>query len=316
MMMKFIYKSYLGSIYEKIDLFNNNHSLSWAVNEACYSIDHFVDKNNRGIEFFSDFSLFNECLADGKIFLLDADNKYERVSLNELGDDVWTIESYAFNSAMRLSQEISNCSSTAFGILSQLGAKFSDEVQRVYSDTLNSHYTSELFLERYEVSKIFVDDKNRKIEFKWVSRNNRWHNLTLNRMSRHYGGTSAVYIKNKEAIVNCNVDSNTHFIKSKIGLLILSDNPIADYMNELLANTDDERYRISVEIICALILRRLSNRNMNIDDVLNNFREHEINHLGQEFYEYVDEERLKTILKQEDFKVIDFSKYYTRDKGY
>lgn len=87
-------------------------------------------------------------------------------------------------------------------------------------------------------------------------------------------------------------------------------------LNELLANTDDERYRISVEIICALILRRLSNRNMNIDDVLNNFREHEINLLGQEFYEYVDEERLKTILKQEDFKVIDFSKYYTRDKGY
>lgn len=316
MMMKFIYKSYLDSIYEKIDLFKNNHSLSWAVNEACYSIDHFVDKNNRGIEFFSDFSLFNECLADGKIFLLDADNKYERVSLNELGDDVWTIESYAFNSAMRLSQEISNCSSTAFGILSQLGAKFSDEVKRVYSDTLNSHYTSELFLERYEVSKISVDDKNRKIEFKWALRNNRWHDLTLNRMSRHYGGTSGVYIKNKEAIVDCNVDRNIHFIKSKIGLLILSDNPIADYMNELLANTDDERYRISVEIICALILRKLSNRNINIDDVLNNFREHEINHLGQEFYEYVDEEKLKTILKQEDFNVIDFSKYYTRDKGY
>ena len=117
-------------------------------------------------------------------------------------------------------------------------------------------------------------------------------------------------------MVDCNVDSKIHFIKSKIGLLILSDNPIADYMNELLANTDDERYRISVEIICALILRKLSNRNMNIDDVLNNFREHEINHLGQEFYEYVNEERLKTILKQEDFRVIDFSKYYTRDKGY
>ena len=74
--------------------------------------------------------------------------------MNELGDDVWTIESYAFNSAMRLSQEITNCSSTAFGILSQLGANFSDDVKRVYSDTLNSHYTSELFLERYEVSKI------------------------------------------------------------------------------------------------------------------------------------------------------------------
>lgn len=33
-MMRFIYHSYLKSISEKIDLFEKNHSLSWAVNEV------------------------------------------------------------------------------------------------------------------------------------------------------------------------------------------------------------------------------------------------------------------------------------------
>lgn len=71
-MMRFIYHAYLKSISEKIDLFEKNHSLSWAVNEACYSIDRLVDKNNRSIESFSNYELFNECLADERLFLLDA----------------------------------------------------------------------------------------------------------------------------------------------------------------------------------------------------------------------------------------------------
>lgn len=315
-MMKFIYKSYLKSISEKIDLFEKNHSVSWAVNEACYSIDRFVDKNNRGIVFFSDFSLFNECLADGRFFLLDADNKYNRVSLNGLGDNVWTIESYAFNSAMQLSQEISNCTATAFGILDQLGAKFSEEVKRVYSDTLNSHYTSELFLDKYEISKINIDSQNRKIEFKWEIKQDRWFHLSLNRMARHYAGMGIVYIKCAEAEVENNVPSEIHFIKSKIGLMIMSGNPISDFLEQLLKNTDDERNRIAAEIICSLILRKLNNKNLNIEDILNNFQEQDMNSLGQEFDDYVDREKLKDILKAENFGVVDFGKYYIRDRNY
>lgn len=315
-MMKFIYNAYLKSISEKIDQFEKNHSISWAVNEACYFIDRFIDKNNKGIESVSDYPLFNECLADGRFFLLDADNQYSRVSLNGLGENVWTIESYAFNSAMRLSQEISNCKSTAFGILGQLGAEFREEVKRVYSDTLNSHYTSDLFLDRYEISKIFVDDTNRKIEFKWEQKQNRWYNLSLNLMARHYGGMSSVYIMCKDATIDNNVPSDVHFIKSKIGLLVLSGSPIADFMENTLQNTDDERYMIAVEIICTLILRKLANKSLNIDEMFNNFHEQDINSLGQEFEDYVDLNKLRDILKQEKFHVIDFGKYYTREEDY
>ena len=315
-MMRFIYHSYLKSISEKIDLFEKNHSLSWAVNEACYSIDRFVDKNNRGLEAFSDYALFNECLADESLFLLDAENQYRRVSLNGFGDNVWTIESFAFNSAMRLSQEISNCKSTAFGILGQLGAEFSDDVKNIYSDTLNRHYTSELFLDKYEISKILVDDSNRKIEFKWEQKQNRWRTLNLNRIARHYGGMSSVYIMRKGASVESNISNDVHFIKSKIGLLVIAGNPVTDFMESILENTEDERYMIAVEIICSLILRKLSNKNLNIDDVLNSFHEQDINSLGKEFEDYVDVDKLKNVLKQEVFHVVDFGKYYTRDKDY
>lgn len=243
-------------------------------------------------------------------------NKYSRVSLNEFGDNVWTIESYAFNSAMRLSQEISNCKSTAFGILGQLGAEFSADVKNIYSDTLNKHYTSELFLEKYEISKIHVDDKNRKIEFKWEQKQERWYNLSLNRVARHYGGMSSVYIMCKGANIEKNVSEDIHFIKSKVGLLVLSGNSIADYMESILQKTDDERYMIAVEIICSLILKKLSNKNLNIDDVLNNFHEQDINSLGKEFTDYVEMDKLKEILGQEEFNVVDFGKYYTREKDY
>lgn len=315
-MMRFIYHAYLKSISEKIDLFEKNHSLSWSVDEACYSLDRFVDKNNRGVEAFSDYALFNECLADERLFLLDAENKYSRVSLNGLGVDVWTIESYAFNSAIRLSQEISNCKSTAFGILGQLGAEFSDDVKNVYSDTFNKHYTSELFLDRYEISKIHVDEANRKIEFKWEQKQNRWHTLNLNRVARHYGGMSSVYIMCNGTAVDSNVPDDVHFIKSKIGLFVIAGNPITDFLESILNNNDDERYMIAVEIICSLILRKLSNKNLNLDDVLKNFHEQEINSLGKEFNDYVDIEKLKEVLKQEVFHVVDFGKFYTRDKDY
>lgn len=315
-MMRFIYQSYLKSISEKIKLFEKNHSVSWAINEACYSIDCFIDKNNRGVDFFSDFPLFNECLANGKFYLLDADSKYDKVSLNELGDRVWTIESYAFNSAMMLSQEISNCATTAYGILYQLGARFSDEIKCVYSDTLNAHYTSELFLGKYEISKIIVDKESRKIEFKWEPKQGRWHNLSLNRMSRYYGGFSGVYIMCKDASIECNVSEEVHFIKSKIGLLILNGSPIADFLENLLTNTDDERYTICAEIICILILKKLFNMNINIDGVLNSFNEQDINPLGRDFDNYVNRNDLKEILRNENFNVIDFGKYYIRDKEY
>lgn len=315
-MMKFIYRSYLNSISEKVDLLEISHSISRAVNEACYAIDRFVDRTNRGIEFFSDYSLFNECLAEGRFFLLDTDNKYNRVSLNGLGDHVWTIESYAFNSAMRLSQEISNCKTTAFGILGQLGAEFSEEVRSVYSDTLNSHYTNELFLGKYEISKILVDVQNRKIEFKWQHKNDRWYNLTLNHGARQYGGVSSVYIMRKDASVESNVSDGIHFIKSKIGLLVLADCPIAEFMDSMLKNTDDERYMMAVNIICTLILKKLFYKNINFEDVFSNFNEHDDNFLGKEFNDYVDVERFKKILKKETFQVVDFGKYYTREKDY
>lgn len=217
---------------------------------------------------------------------------------------------------MRLSQEISNCKSTAFGILGQLGAEFSDDVKNIYSDTLNRHYTSELFLDKYEISKILVDDSNRKIEFKWEQKQNRWRTLNLNRIARHYGGMSSVYIMRKGASVESNISNDVHFIKSKIGLLVIAGNPVTDFMESILENTEDERYMIAVEIICSLILRKLSNKNLNIDDVLNSFHEQDINSLGKEFEDYVDVDKLKNVLKQEVFHVVDFGKYYTRDKDY
>jgi hypothetical protein len=53
-----------------------------------------------------------------------------------------------------------------------------------------------------------------------------------------------------------------------------------------------------------------------INDKDNSFHEQDINSLGKEFEDYVDVDKLKNVLKQEVFHVVDFGKYYTRDKDY
>lgn len=58
------------------------------------------------------------------MFLVDKDNKYYHLALKELGDEVWTIDSYAFNSAMHLSQELTNCQVTALNILDNLDSRY------------------------------------------------------------------------------------------------------------------------------------------------------------------------------------------------
>ena len=58
----------------------------------------------------------------------------------------------------------------------------------------------------------------------------------------------------KGASVESNISNDVHFIKSKIGLLVIAENPVTDFMESILENTEDERYMIAVEIICYLIL--------------------------------------------------------------
>ena len=53
-----------------------------------------------------------------------------------------------------------------------------------------------------------------------------------------------------------------------------------------------------------------------INDKDNSFHEQDINSLGKEFEDYVDVDKLKNVLKPEVFHVVDFGKYYTRDKDY
>lgn len=61
---------------------------------------------------------------------------------------------------------------------------------------------------------------------------------------------------------------------------------------------------------------KLFNMNINIDGVLNSFNEQDINPLGRDFDNYVNRNDLKEILRNENFNVIDFGKYYIRDKEY
>lgn len=313
-MLKFVYDSYLSSISDKIDFFKEKHQVAWSINEANFSIDRFIDSNNRRA--IVDIAIFNKSLSEKNFYLLDTDGQYKQVSLNNFGDSVWTIESYTFSSAMQLSLEIPNCRDTAFGILQHLGEKFNKELKHIYSDFSNNHYTSELFLDEYEIVKILTDDETKKIEYKWSKKENRWYCLKAYGPRRYYNMIN-VFLLRKDSCLDTNLTENIHFIKSKLGLLIIAKTPLSDLLWNLVSNQEDDRNLTAVSIISAFILRMVTNgKSEDIENDLDHFLDEDVNTLGQDISNYININNLKKLLKEETFESVDYGKYYTRIKDY
>lgn len=305
---KFIYKFYLSLIDEKVNALEKEYSLPWAVKMSDKYIDSFLALSNRDIESFEDYKLFNSCLAEMKCFLVDKDNKYYHLALNELGDEVWTIDSYAFNSAMHLSQELTNCEVTALNILDNLDSRYGLQGKNVLSVIDSTHYTYDLFTDKYEISAINIDKINRKIEYRWSLKCGRWHKIDL--YDYYYENALRKVFIAKELSENNFAESvGSHYVKSKFGLLILPGCQFCTYLCSLIEQDSNIPFRCT-ETICSNFVRAVSDNDVFSVDSFFRFLEDDIPIDLQDFYEFVDKDRLKGILQNEKVEILSLDKFY------
>lgn len=305
---KFIYTFYLSLISEKVYALEKEYSLPWAVKMSDKYIDSFLALSNRNIESFEDYKLFNSCLAEMKCFLVDKDNKYYHLSLKELGDEVWTIDSYAFNSAMHLSQELTNCQVTALNILDNLDSRYGLQGKNVLSVIDSTHYTYDLFTDKYEISAINIDNINRKIEYRWSLKCERWYKIDLD--DYYYeNAIRKVFVAKNLSNNNFAESIESHYIKSKFGLLILPGSQFCSYLCSLIEQDNNIPLRCA-ETICSNFVRAVSDNDVFSLDSFFRFLEDDIPIDLQDFYEFVDKDRLKDILQNEKIEILSLDKFY------
>ena len=305
-----VYKYYLSLIQDKIEELEQTNSLSWSFSFLDRYIDNFVDFEKREMEQFSNSKIFNEVLSNMKCFLVDEDNKYTKKSLAELGDEVWTIESYAFSSAIHLSQEISKCPSTAFGILKDLGADFNTDIRKVLSITDSSHYTYKLFLEKFEISNVLIDANNRKMEFKWELNADRNLKIFVDRLYISGSCSNCVIILRNVTAID-GIDNNIHFINSHFGLIILPSSPLNSFLCDLLAK-NEEKSNMFVEFICKYITKIFAEYFQFSLESFRNCMEEEISSDYQDFCSIEEKNKIEELLAQENYQIVNFAKFYNQ----
>ena len=225
-----------------------------------------------------------------------------------MGGEVWTIDSYAFNSAMHLSQELTNCQVTALNILDNLDSRYGLQGKNVLSINDSSHYTYDLFTSKYEISAINIDNINRKIEYRWSLKSERWHKIDLD--DYYYeNALRKVFVAKNLSEKDFLGSLEYHYIKSNFGLLILPGSQFCSYLCSLIEQDNNIPFRCT-ETICSNFVRAVSDNDIFSVDSFFRFLEDDIPIDLQDFYEFVDKDKLKDILQNEEIKILSLDKFY------
>lgn len=172
--IKEIYTAYLGVIENLSTYISEKYTLYWGASEASFAIDRLCQ--NRGeSDVFYDKKIFDTRLEKARCLMIDDGNECKIMNLSELSDEVWTIESLAYSSAIQLVQDIKDCRKSPAQLISEIGADDGVSTGLIYTNNNLTHYVSNLFLERYQVKSILVFPETRKIELCWKKGIDNWY---------------------------------------------------------------------------------------------------------------------------------------------
>ena len=301
-----VYKTYLDTIIEQIDSFSSKYSLSWASDNAIRQIDNLINDRYDSLG-LTNRAIFDECLMDENFILVDDGDEYKRTSINNLSDDIWTMENHAYSSAVSLVQEIHNCSKTPLAITKELMPEGKVNVDKVYTEHFFDHYLNQLFLNVYQVKEINVDTSLRKIEFCWEKKGDYWYCLDLT-SSRRYKSTRLFIQKNDSLMTN--VETETIAVRSDLGYFLLKNNKLCNTLCGLYESSD-ERKSLALQIMGAFTTYLLERYTTFDEDEINKFFNSDENNLRNELWDIVGpKDKFLTILKELNYQKVDFSKYY------
>lgn len=301
-LLRFIYQSYLEVINEHENQLVSDFSLAWALKEAQYQIDRLATNGQ-----YNDKELFDECLCSYNCNLVDTGSKYDNVSIDALGDEIWTIESKAYSAAENLLQEIRGSQQTALALFQQVDPNFDKSERKIFSGVANQKYINEIFLSKYEVDKICVFKDARRIEFRWKRNQNRWIQV-CNDYVRHYSHTDKkVYVINDLQSIEYESDDHDALV-SKYGLFCVSSHPLFIFMKKL-HDCNDSNKQICIEFIASYLLYvSREKRQFNVKAFEQYFNGSN-NYWGTQLWEWMDKDKLFQCFEQ-PMKLLNFNVFY------
>lgn len=303
--IKSIYSTYLRVVQEQSDDISQRYSLFWGASEASYSIDKLC-ANRSEIDVFTDKKCFDAQLEFTNCLMIDDGQECKILNLSELSDEVWTIESQAYTSAIQLVQDVKNCKKSPSLLIKEIGLNENDNPGLIYTNNNLAHYVGNLFLDRYQVNAIHVYHDTRKIELCWKKGVDNW-----------YWTSTKGHFQYSHLFVNrIFVQKNSEFKYKKIGsesiivagnnIFILEDSPLNEYMTKLFARTDEGAKSI-LEVVASYIANFLDNLISYYDEDYDVY----LDDYDRDSWDSADREKFRQIVKSiTDKDVVDYARYY------
>lgn len=296
-----IYEIYIESYISQINELCKTYSLSWAAAEVNHLIDNFYELRPFGR--FNNREVFLNVLRNAECIPIDSGKDIRLVSINSLPNQVTTIVSRAFTSAVSLLKDMNIAGKTAYGLMSELENHDVKDEFILLSDSI-AKCIFNLFLDDYEVSTIDVDEKCRKIKFTWTKNTGRWtHIKTIRtRTSLH------LFVLMEDANVKIGEMCGKNTILTGRCIYLVENSPLLSFIRQAII--DLQVNENVLDIICNLVYRLLSEDDLMDEQAIDNYLNSDENYLKNELFEKFTQKDLKDALLGCRNKVVNFDKYY------
>lgn len=303
--IKGIYSTYLKVVQEQSSDISKRYSLFWGASEASYSIDKLC-ANRSEIEVFTDKKCFDAQLEFTNCLMIDDGQECKILNLSELSDEVWTIESQAYTSAIQLVQDVKDCKKSPSLLIKEIGLNENDNPGLIYTNNNLAHYVGNLFLDRYQVNSIVVYHDTRKIELCWKKGADNWYwTSTRGHFQYSHLFTSRIFVQKNSEFRYEKIDSETIIVAGN-NIFILEDSPLNEYMTKLFTRTDEAAKRI-LEVVASHVANCLDNLVSFYDEDYDLY----VDDYDRDSWESSDREKFRQLLKSiTDKDVIDYARYY------
>lgn len=300
-MYETIYRMYMRMYTDQMQSLQENYSTLWAVNEINYLLDNF--NRDRFSRQFVRKDLLNLVLKDIDCCLIDNGSEVRLYSINNLPEAVNTIDSMAFSSAVSLFKDMTETGKTAYGLLSELEKNGVQKDNVLLLDSMSVDLRN-LFMDSYEVERIYYECSKRKITLTWKKKMGLWYVIKLKRRHR---ASLMVNVCRKPSNIQFEGLDDREIVVTGDNIFVLSNSPICSFIVKLIEKGAEENtLDIVAHLFSQIILESITGDDASLDKYLNS----EENYLKSELYTLFTKDDLKAVARNCGKEVVNIRKYY------
>ncbi len=300
-MYETIYMMYMKMYTNQMRSLQENYSTVWAVNEINYLLDNF--NRDRFSRQFVRKDLLNLVLKDIDCCLIDNGSNVRLYSINNLPEIVNTIDSMAFSSAVSLLKDMTETGKTAYGLLTELEKKTVQNENVLLLDSMSVDLRN-IFMDTYEVERIYYEVSKRKITFTWKKKMGLWYIIKL---KRRHGASLMVNVCKDSSNIQFDGLNDREIVVTGDNIFVLSNSPICSFMLNLIeSGAEENTLDIVGHLFSQIILESITGDDTSLDKYLNS----DDNYLKSELYTIFTKDDLKAVARNCGRKVVNIRKYY------